>query len=49
LVDTITGATNFDGVADVNSLAVGQTVSIRALLLARSSFNFYAAKVRIQP
>ena len=49
LVDTISGATNFDGVADVNSLAVGQTVSIRALLLNRSSFNFYAGKVRIQP
>jgi hypothetical protein len=49
LVDTISGATNFDGVADVNSLAVGQTVSIRALMLNRSSFNFYAAKVRVQP
>jgi hypothetical protein len=49
LVDTITGATNFDGVADINSLAVGQTVSIRALLVPRSSFNFYAAKVRVQP
>lgn len=49
LVDTITGATNFDGVADVNSLAVGQTVSIRALLVPRSTFTFYAAKVRVQP
>ena len=49
LVDTITGATNFDGVANVNSLTVGQTVSIRALLVPRSSFNFYAAKVRVQP
>jgi hypothetical protein len=49
LVDTISGATNFDGVADVNSLAVGQTASIRALMLNRSSFNFYAAKVRVQP
>lgn len=49
LVDTITGATIFDGVADVNSLAVGQTVSIRALLVPRSSFTFYAAKVRVQP
>jgi hypothetical protein len=49
VVDTITAATNFDGVPDVNSLTVGQTVSIRALLLNRSSFNFYAAKVRVQP
>jgi Domain of unknown function (DUF4382) len=49
LVDTITGATNFDGVADVNSLVVGQTVSIRALLVPRSTFTFYAAKVRVQP
>jgi hypothetical protein len=49
LVDTITGVTSFDRVADVNSLAVGQTVSIRALMLSRSSFNFYAAKVRVQP
>jgi hypothetical protein len=49
LVDTITGATNFDGVADVNSVAAGQTVSIRALLLNKSAFNFYAAKVRVQP
>ncbi|HTG27606.1 MAG TPA: DUF4382 domain-containing protein [Methylomirabilota bacterium] len=49
LVDTISGATNFDGVADVNSLAVGQTVSIRALLVPRSTFSFYAAKVRVQP
>jgi hypothetical protein len=49
LVDTISGATNFDGVADVNSLAVGQTVSIRALLVPRSTFTFYAAKVRVQP
>jgi hypothetical protein len=49
LVDTITGATNFDGVTDVNSVIVGQTVSIRALLLNKSAFNFYAAKVRVQP
>jgi hypothetical protein len=49
LVDTISGVTNFDGVADVNSVTVGQTVSIRALMLNRSSFNFYAAKVRVQP
>jgi len=49
LVNTISGATNFDGVADVNSLAVGQTVSIRALLVPRSTFTFYAAKVRVQP
>jgi hypothetical protein len=48
-VDTITAATSFDGVADVNSVTVGQTVSIRALLLNRSTFNFYAAKVRVQP
>jgi hypothetical protein len=49
LVDTITGATNFDGVTDVNSVTVGQTLSIRALLVPRSSFNFYATKVRVQP
>lgn len=49
LVDTITGATNFDGVADVNSVTAGQTVSIRALLVNNSTFNFYAAKVRVQP
>jgi hypothetical protein len=49
LVDTITGATNFDGVTDVNSVAVGQTVSIRALMLNNSTFTFYAAKVRLQP
>ena len=49
LVETITGATNFDGVADVNSVTVGQTVSIRALLVPRSTFTFYAAKVRVQP
>jgi Domain of unknown function (DUF4382) len=49
LVDTISGATNFDGVADVNSLVVGQTVSIRALLVPRSTFTFYAAKLRVQP
>jgi hypothetical protein len=49
LVDTITGATNFDGVPDAGSVAVGQTISIRALLLNRSTFNFYAAKVRVQP
>src|SRR3984893_772487 len=49
LVDTFTGATNFDGVADVNSVTVGQTLSIRALLVPRSTFTFYAAKVRVQP
>jgi hypothetical protein len=49
LVDTITASTNFDGVTDANSLMVGQTVSIRALLLNRSTFNFFAAKVRVQP
>jgi hypothetical protein len=48
-VQTVTSATNFDGVADINSVAVGQTVSIRALLLNRSTFTFYAAKVRVQP
>jgi hypothetical protein len=36
-------------VTDANSLMVGQTVSIRALLLNRSTFNFFAAKVRVQP
>jgi hypothetical protein len=48
LVQTITGATNFDGVTDVNSLNAGDTVSIRALLLNKSVFSFYAAKVRKQ-
>jgi hypothetical protein len=49
LAQTIIGATNFDGVTDVNSLTAGQTVSIRALFLNNSTFNFYAAKVRVQP
>jgi hypothetical protein len=49
LVDTITGTTNFDRVSDVSSLTAGQNVSIRALLLNNSVFNFYAAKVRVQP
>jgi len=49
LVATITGATNFDGVTDAGSVAAGQTISLRALLLNRSTFNFYAAKVRVQP
>jgi hypothetical protein len=49
LTDTITGATNFDGVTDVNSLTAGDRVSIRALLLNNSVFSFYAAKVRKQP
>jgi hypothetical protein len=49
LVDTIPGATNFDGVTDVSSLAAAQNVSIRALLLNNSVFSFYAAKVRVQP
>ncbi|MDP9338595.1 MAG: hypothetical protein M3P45_06975 [Acidobacteriota bacterium] len=49
LVDTIPGATNFDGVTDVNSVTAAQTVSIRALLLDNSAFSFYAAKVRVQP
>jgi hypothetical protein len=49
LTDTIIGATNFDGVTDVNSLTAGDTVSIRALLLNNSVFSFYAAKVRKQP
>jgi hypothetical protein len=48
-VETISGATNFDGVTDVNSITVSQTVSIRALLLNNSTFSFYAAKVRVQP
>lgn len=46
---TIINATKFDGVTDANSLAFGQTVSIRALLLNHSTFSFYAAKVRVQP
>ena len=49
LVNTINGATNFDGVTNVNALSAGQTVSIRALLLNNSAFSFYAAKVRVQP
>jgi hypothetical protein len=49
LAQTITGATSFDGVADVNSLTAANTVSIRALLLNNSAFSFYAAKVRLQP
>ena len=49
LTDTIIGATNFDGVTDVNSLNAGDRVSIRALLLNNSVFSFYAAKVRKQP
>jgi hypothetical protein len=49
LVYTIPGATNFDGVTDVSSLAAAQHVSIRALLLNNSVFSFYAAKVRVQP
>jgi Domain of unknown function (DUF4382) len=49
LVNTISDATSFDGVADVNSLSAGQNVSIRALLLNNSTFSFYAAKVRVQP
>lgn len=49
LVDTILGATNFDGVTNVNALTAGQTVSIRALELNNSAFSFYAGKVRVQP
>jgi hypothetical protein len=49
LTDTIIGATNFDGVTDVNSLTAGDRVSVRALLLNNSVFSFYAAKVRKQP
>jgi hypothetical protein len=48
-VQTISTATNFDGVTDVNSITVGQTVSIRAFLFNNSTFSFYAAKVRVQP
>jgi hypothetical protein len=49
LVNTIAGATSFDGVTDVSSLSAGETVSIRALLLKNSVFSFYATKVRVQP
>ena len=49
LAQTVIGATNFDGVADVNSVTAGQNVSIRALLLNNSTFSFYASKVRVQP
>ena len=49
LAQTILGATNFDGVTDVNSITAGQNVSIRALLLNNSTFSFYASKVRVQP
>lgn len=48
LVDTIIGATSFDGVTDISGVTVGQSVSIRALLLNNSTFSFYAAKVRLQ-
>lgn len=48
LAQTITGATSFDNVTDVNSLNSGDTVSIRALLLNNSAFSFYAPKVRLQ-
>ena len=48
LVDTIIGTTSFDGVTDVSGVTVGQSVSIRALLLNNSTFSFYAAKVRVQ-
>jgi hypothetical protein len=48
LAQTITGATNFDNVTDVNSLNAGDVVSIRALLLNNSAFSFYAPKVRRQ-
>jgi hypothetical protein len=48
LVDTITSATNFDGVTDVGGITVGQSVSTRALLFNNSTFSFYAAKVRLQ-
>jgi hypothetical protein len=47
-VSTITGLTRFDNVSDISSIA-GTTVSIRALLLRNSTFNFYAVKVREQP
>jgi hypothetical protein len=48
LVDTITGATNFDGVTDIGGITVGQSVSIRALMFNNSTFSFYATKVRLQ-
>ena len=48
LADTIIGATSFDGVTDISGVTVGQSVSIRALLLNNSTFSFYAAKVRLQ-
>ena len=47
-VETIPSSTNFDGVTDVNSLAAGNIVSVRALLLKNAAFNFYAVKVRMQ-
>jgi hypothetical protein len=47
IVNTVLGVTNFDGVANVNGLAGGSVVSIRALLI-NSSPNFTAAKVRLQ-
>lgn len=48
LVETIIGATGFDGVTDISGVTVGQSVSNRALLLNNSTFSFYAAKVRLQ-
>src|SRR3984893_1388051 len=48
LVNTITGATNFDGVTDIGGITVGQSVSIRALMFSNSTFSFYATKVRLQ-
>jgi hypothetical protein len=48
LVDTIIGTTSFDGVTAISGVTVGQSVSIRALLLNNSTFSFYAAKARLQ-
>jgi hypothetical protein len=49
IVETIPGVTVFENVSDVNSIQPGQNVSIRALLVKNSAFNFYASKVRLQP
>jgi hypothetical protein len=47
-VDTVTGVTRFDNVSDISAIS-GNHVSIRALLVRNSTFNFYAVKVRQQP
>ena len=45
-VQTFGGVTRFDGVTDLTGVASGDTVSIRALFLPKSTPAFFAAKVR---